>query len=117
MGDGEYRILVGRADRVKAGLVVQLVALANDLTPEAVLDVRRREPEVRLARRTAFYLAHVTYGWSLERVGHAMGRNRVTVGAACKRVEDERDDPEADARIERLGEALETALRAAGART
>lgn len=79
------------------------------------MDVRRREPVVRQARRTAMYLTHVAYGWSLERVGHAFGRNRVTVGAACRRVEDERDLPDIDSRIERLTEALQVMLDAAEA--
>jgi chromosomal replication initiation ATPase DnaA len=109
-----YRVQVRDEDRVRAGLVVQLVALASGLTPEAVLDIRRRDPAASQARRTAMYLTHVAYGWTLERVGHAFGRNRVTVGTACQRVEDERDAPDIDARLERLTELLAAALAAAG---
>jgi len=108
-----YRIPVRDEDRIRAGLVLQLVALATGWPPEVILDVRRRDPEVSRARRTAMYLTHVAYGWTLERVGHAFGRNRVTVGTACQRVEDERDAPEIDARLERLTDLLTAALAAA----
>lgn len=110
-----YRVPVRDANRVRAGLVVQMVAVATGLTPEIVLDVRRCEPDVRQARRTAMYLAHVAYGWTLERVGHAFGRNRVTVGAACRKVEDERDLPDIDARIEAMTAALQGLIDATDA--
>ena len=108
-----YRIHVRDEDRIRAGLVVQLVALASGWPPEVILYIRRRDPEIARARRTAMYLTHVAYGWTLERVGHAFGRNRVTVGTACQRVEDERDAPEIDARLERLTDLLVAALATA----
>ncbi len=114
MDGSAYRVPVRDADRIRAGLVVQLVALATGWPPETILDIRRRDAEISRARRTAMYLTHVAYGWTLERVGHAFGRNRVTVGAACQRVEDERDAPEIDARLEQLTDLLATALATAG---
>lgn len=113
MDGSAYRVPVRDEDRIRAGLVVQLVAVATGWPPEVILDIRRRDPEVSRARHTAMYLTHVAYGWTLERVGHAFGRNRVTVGTACQRVEDERDAPEIDARLERLTELLTAALKTA----
>ena len=48
------------------------------------------------------YLAQVSYGWPLERVGHAFGLNRATAAAACRWAEDGRDHPSVDALLERL---------------
>ena len=47
-------------------------------------------------------LAHVGYGWPLERVGHAFGVNRATAGVGCRWAEDARDDPAIDGLLDRL---------------
>ena len=58
------------------------------------------------ARHLAMYLAHTGLGWPLARVGAAFGRDRTTVGHACRRVEDRRDDPAFDRRVETLEDCL-----------
>jgi len=70
--------------------------------------VTRGRQQVALARQMAMYLAHVTFGLSLTRVGTCFGRDRTTVRHACALVEDRRDDP----RLECALNALETALLA-----
>jgi chromosomal replication initiation ATPase DnaA len=53
------------------------------------------------------YLAHVTLSERLGTVGAHFGRDRSTVGHACARIEEERDDPALDETLA----ALEGALR------
>ena len=62
----------------------------------------RTRPRACRARWSAMYLAHVSYGWPLERVGHAFGLNRATASTACRWAEDARDDDRYDAVMDGL---------------
>ena len=62
----------------------------------------RGSPRAAFARQVAMYLAHVVCGLSLTEVGTLFGRDRTTVSHACSVVEDRRDDPELDGRLEHL---------------
>jgi len=66
----------------------------------------RRSPRAAFARQVAMYLAHVVCGLSLTEVGALFGRDRTTVAHACEVVEDRRDDPNLDARLEHLERAV-----------
>lgn len=101
-----YFVPVAEADRIKADLAIHLVAAAFAVPAERIMRRGRAEPLVCQARRVAIYLVHVTYGWTLERVGHVFRVNRATAGTACRWVEDRRDDPAFDETVERLGETL-----------
>lgn len=57
---------------------------------------RDRGAHVALARQTAMYLAHVTFGLSFSEIGQLFDRDRTTVSHACRVVEDLRDDPAMD---------------------
>ena len=97
-----WRVPVADADRIRAGLALQLVAAATGISVEKMrANVRLYGPAGR-ARRLALYTAYVTFGWPLDRVAHAFGLNRVTVAAACRWAEDGRDHPSIDALLERL---------------
>lgn len=107
---GEYEEPHDRgADAARAALITQVVAFASGLSPREVASGRRSALAAARARQIAMYLAHTACGWSLARVGAAFGRDRSTAGHACQRVEEWRDDPEMDARLE----AMEACLRAA----
>ena len=88
----------------------QLVRKAIDPAVALVfgVDVRdlgaatRRSPRAAFARQVAMYLAHVVCGLSLTEVGALFARDRTTVAHACEVVEDRRDDPEFDGRLEHL---------------
>lgn len=97
-----YRVPVGDADRIRAGLVIQLVAASTGITAERMRAGARPGRRATRARWLAMYLAYVTFGWPIERVGHAFGLNRTTAAAACRWVEEERDRPTLDALLERL---------------
>lgn len=96
-------------DHNAAALVAEVVALATGVPANDIQARGRRQIDVVQARRIAMYLAYVIFQWPLERVGAAFGRDRTTAGAACRVVEDLRDDPEFDARVERLEACLRLA--------
>jgi chromosomal replication initiation ATPase DnaA len=66
----------------------------------------RRSARTAFARQVAMYLAHVACGISLTDVGALFGRDRTTVSHACSLVEDKRDDPDLDCRLEHLEQAI-----------
>ena len=95
---------------------------AIDPAVAAVFDVEiadlraptRSSPQAAFARQVAMYLAHVVCGLSLTAVGTLFQRDRTTVAHACGVVEDRRDDPELDARIEHLEHAVASLIEALG---
>ena len=93
-------------DSLLAGLAVQVVAAVTRTPPEDIVAVRRPGGRALKARNLAMYLAHVGFGWPLQRVGAAFGRDRTTAGIACRQVEDDRDDPQLDALLDRLESCL-----------
>ncbi|HEY0330415.1 MAG TPA: helix-turn-helix domain-containing protein [Rhodopseudomonas sp.] len=102
--------------------VVGCVAADFGLDPALLTAAPRGSPRVALARQVAMYLSHVGFALSFETIGRLFGRDRTTVGHACRVVEDSRDDIWMDCRLaalERLcGVATEPAVaqRAAGRR-
>ena len=42
----------------------------------------------------------------MERVGHAFGVNRQTAARACRRIEDARDEPNLDALLDQMEDAI-----------
>ena len=57
---------------------------------------------VAFARQAAMYMAHVAYQLSYAEVARAFGRERTTVAYACAVVEDARDDPALEARLDKV---------------
>jgi chromosomal replication initiation ATPase DnaA len=74
----------------------------------------RRSPRSAFARQVAMYLAHVVCGLSLTEIGTLFRRDRTTVAHACSVVEDRRDDPDLDARIDHLEHAVSSLIDALG---
>ena len=56
----------------------------------------RKEKSIALARQIAMYLSHTHYGVPMTQVGHSYGRDRTTVGFACRKIEDRRDEAKLD---------------------
>ena len=100
--DDFWRAPVAEADRIRAGLALQLVASATGISVEKMTASARLKGQVCRARWLALYTAYVTFGWPLDRVAHAFGLNRATAAAACRWAEDGRDHPSVDALLERL---------------
>jgi len=100
--DTGYRVPVAEDDRIRTSLAIQLIALSVGVPVDAVATRSRQGPKACRARWLAMYLAHVGFGWPLERVGHAFGLNRATASVGCRWVEDARDDAALDALLDRL---------------
>lgn len=90
--DDNYRAPAHDRDRIKAGLALQIIAAVTGIPVERMKGARLKGRECK-ARWMAMYLAHVTYGWPVERVSLAFGLNRATAAKACRWGEDERDLP------------------------
>lgn len=102
-----YRVPVTDRDQTRAGLALHLVAASIGVPVRATEGVRPALDGLR-ARRLAIYLAHIGYGWTIERTAHAFGLSRITTARACSWSEDQRDEPAVDAMME----TLEGCLRA-----
>ncbi|HZQ12609.1 MAG TPA: helix-turn-helix domain-containing protein [Pseudolabrys sp.] len=91
-------------------LLEEAAAIAFGVAPADVRARTRRGAHVTFARQTAMYLAHVAFGLNYSDVGRLFGRDRTTVAYACRLVEDRRDDPATDRRLDLLeqvcGEAV-----------
>ncbi len=94
------------ADRDRAVLITHLVAFSTGVPAREIVSMGRAASPASEARHLAMYLAHTGLGWPLARVGAAFGRDRTTVGHACRRVEDRRDDPAFDRSVEVLEDCL-----------
>lgn len=95
-----------RADEARAGLARAIVAYAWDLPEAELAAATRRNARTAHGRQIAMYLAHVAFELSLSRVASAFGRDRTTVSHACHKIEDCRDDPALDARLDDLERML-----------
>lgn len=73
---------------------------------------RRGSPPVAFARQVAMYLGHVVCRLSLSEIGTVFSRDRSTVAHACGLVEDQRDDPIFDAKLDYLERAVLALLAA-----
>lgn len=93
-------------DRARAALVQQAAGFAFGVETGEIGARTRRSPRASLARQVSMYLAHVAFEMPLVRVGAAFGRDRSTAAYACHRIEDRRDDPAFDDRLDRLEESL-----------
>ncbi len=102
----QYRVMVAEGDQIRAGLAMQMVAVATGVPPARMIAHARQGPQVNRARWLSMYLTHVGFGWPVERVGHAFGFNRCTVATACRWAEDVRERPEIDRLIDRMEAAI-----------
>lgn len=110
--DDLYRAPASGGDRLRAGLALQMVAAATGVPVEQMNGRVRRSGQACRARWLAMYLAHVAFGWPIERVGYAFGMNRATAAQACRWAEDERDRPWLDDLLNRLERSLRDLLDA-----
>ena len=89
-------------DRARVAFIIDVVALATGIPAVQISSPTRCNAKAARARQIAMYLAYVAYTWPLARIGAAFGRDRTTVGYACRLVEDLRDDTAFDRRLERM---------------
>lgn len=96
-------------DEAKARLARTLVAYAFGLSEREMDAMTRRSAPAAFGRQVAMYLAHISFELSLSRVAIAFGRDRTTVSHACHLVEDRRDDPQFDSKLDGLDNLLRAA--------
>ena len=101
--DAPRRTLLRLAHRVPLRrLLEEAVALAFAVPPEAMRARSRGAADIAFARQSAMYLAHVMLGLSYSEVGRLFRRDRTTARYACQLVEDRRDDPTIDRKLDTI---------------
>ncbi|WP_438851033.1 helix-turn-helix domain-containing protein [Brevundimonas nasdae] len=112
MSANEYRVPVTAEDRLRAGLAIHMVAARTGVQPEQMTARGRADTGVSRARWLAMYLAHISFGWPLERVAHVFGLNRSTASTACRWVEEARDAQPVDQLLTQLETCLHSVVEA-----
>jgi chromosomal replication initiation ATPase DnaA len=92
---------------VDTALLEQLVMRAFGLDLPTLVSDRRGQAPVAFARQVAIYLSHVHLRMSISAAARRFRRDRTTAAHACRLVEDRRDDPDVDRRIEAVALALD----------
>ena len=101
----------GRAEAVQYAVEPSVAAIFG-VDVDDLHGSRRGSPPVAFARQVAMYLAHVVCRLSLSEIGAVFARDRSTVAHACGLVEDQRDDPIFDAKLDYLERAVLALLAA-----
>ena len=97
----------GARTACSAGEIINAAVAAVFTVPLGELRApTRRSAPIALARQSAMYLAHVTFGLSYAEVGRAFGRDRTTAAHACRLIEDRREDPDLDTALADLEHVL-----------
>nr|WP_303651372.1 helix-turn-helix domain-containing protein [Asticcacaulis currens] len=100
----------GRDPKADTAPVEYVIGLVSGVTGVPLSDIwatHRKDARTARARQLSMYLISVAWQWPLYRIGAAFGRDRTTVGHACRRIEDLRDDRQWDEQIERLEACLQ----------
>jgi len=114
------RVCLAKGPRARLGVRRSQLREAIDPAVAAVFEVdlhdlraaTRGSTRTAFARQVAMYLAHVVCGLSLTEVGTLFARDRTTAAHACSVVEDRRDDPDLDGRLEHLERAVASLIDA-----
>ena len=86
--------------------VCSVVAISYRIPYQQLLSPRRLQANIALARQTAMYLIHVVLGLSHKDVARLFKRDRTTVSYACRIVEDLREVPVEDFRLDILEKSI-----------
>jgi chromosomal replication initiation ATPase DnaA len=86
--------------------LMQSVALVFAIDERQLSAATRGKAPIARARQVAMYIAHITWCMTLTDVGRLFGRDRTTVAHACEAIEDLRDDPTFDRRLDLLERAV-----------
>ncbi len=87
-------------------VLIQSVALVFEIDEHHLEAATRGKAPIARARQVAMYMAHIGWRMTLTDVGRLFGRDRTTVAHACEAIEDLRDDPSFDRRLDLLEKAL-----------
>lgn len=79
-----------------------IAGAAFDVPDEEIRRRTRSVAPICRARHTAMYLAHITFQLPMTAVAREFGRDRTSVSHAVQRIEDRRDDPDFERKLQRL---------------
>jgi chromosomal replication initiation ATPase DnaA len=97
-------------EKALAQLVCAIVAIEFGV-PSAGLISRTKGPaHISFARQVAMYLMHVVFQVRIAKVSRAFTRDPSTASYACHLIENEREDPLFDQKLQKLEEFLNSAL-------
>jgi len=99
------------SDNNRLRYLMGIVSQSTGIQIEDIVKPTRAYARAARARQICMYLAYTSYQWTLARVGKAFGRDRTTVGYACRLIEDLRDDPQFDRQIEVIEDCLRHSLK------
>ena len=101
--DNPWRRPVPGVDKASlCWLLEEASAVAFGVASDDLRAPSRRGAAVAFARQVAMYLGHVVLGLNYSDVGRLFHRDRTTAAHACRLVEDRRDDPDVDLRLDVL---------------
>ncbi|MEM8771793.1 MAG: helix-turn-helix domain-containing protein [Pseudomonadota bacterium] len=100
-----------RTCRVIVRLAAEIVCEAHGVPHAALLNQKRGDSQISLARQIAMYLAHVVGQLTLNEVAECFQRNRATVSHSCTNIEDRRDSPIFDLELEYMEKRLRERIR------
>ena len=92
-----------------AKLVAATVAMEFGVSSTQVFKKHKGPNYLSFTRQAAMYLMHVVFGFNISRVARAFGRDRSTACHACHVIEDCREDPLFDKKLNRLEVFLKAA--------
>ena len=105
------RVTPVRYGRNEAGIAQVVVANSFGVPVNELCAKGRRDAYTAFVRHVAMYLAHITFGLTLDEVAYAFGRDRSTASYACHRIEDLREDPGIDRQLTFLEDVLRETSR------
>lgn len=89
-------------DEIRTQLVIVAVALEFGIPYTQILTKNKGSSRIAFARQLGMYLLNIVYDVNVTRVGKAFLRDRSTASHACRVIEDLRDDPVLDQKINNL---------------
>ncbi|MEM7068243.1 MAG: helix-turn-helix domain-containing protein [Pseudomonadota bacterium] len=87
-------------------VTTQIVAVAFNIDQTELVHTKRGTTKISRARQISAYLLNTTLSLSLVDIGRLFGKDRTTIGYACRLIEDLRDDPAFDDRIAELEKTI-----------
>ena len=96
-------------EKALAQLVCAIVSIEFGVPVTTLLSLGKGRAYQSFARQVAMYLMHVVFQTRISGVGRAFGRDPSTAGYACRAIENEREDPLFDQKLQKLEEFLYSA--------
>ncbi len=97
-------------EKLLTRFVNQMCASSTGVPAESLINPARGSAHVSRARQMAMYLLHTSLSFSLNEIAAIFGKDRTTIGHACRVVEDLRDDHNFDRQMSDFEEILKTAV-------